>query len=403
MSISFLINSLSGGGAERQLAILLNYFPHKNVYTLEKNSTNAKHVPLSWHTKKTPTFIKALSLRYYSKKLASMCARDETIVSFMTRANAVNVISSEKTGHIPIISERTNPSMEFSGLRMKIYNKILRKTYQNSNLIITNSMGTAKELIKSFSLKEDKIVTISNHIDIKMASEMAKEEIKGYEKIFSKPVIINTGRLTEAKGQWHLIKIFSTIRKREKNLRLVILGEGPLKNFLKKMCEAEGLDFFDASQEDSFMDQDVCFMGAVENPFKFLSRSKIFVLTSLWESFPNAILEAMACAVACISANCKYGPLEIMSINPDLSLYEFKEEIKEDFGILLPPLPRLKESNTNEYDKTISIWSEAILSTLKDEKQLSLYSSLSKARASDFDVKKIIPLWRKTLEKYERN
>jgi len=402
MSISFLINSLSGGGAERQLSILLNYFPHKNLYTLEKNSTDIRHTPLSWHTKKTPALIKTFSLKYYSKKLASLCAKDEVIVSFMTRANAVNAISSEETGHIPIICERTNPTMEFSGLRMKIYRSILKKTYKKADLIITNSKGTGQELINSFSVEKDKIATISNHIDIKMVNEMAKEEIKGYEKIFSKPVIINAGRLTEAKGQWHLIRIFSAIRKKNKNLRLVILGEGPLKNFLKKICKAEDLEFFDSTQ-DSFKEQDVCFLGGVKNPFKFIARSKIFVLTSLWESFPNALLEAMACAVPCISSNCLYGPLEIMSINPELSLYGLKEPLKEDFGILLPPLPGWDDSNSDEYSKTISLYSETILSELEDEKQLSLYSSLSKARASDFDVKKIIPLWGKTLEKYERN
>lgn len=401
MRPSFLINSLHGGGAEKQLSTLIEHFSCEKVYTLEKSPGGPENlIELSSHSQHTPALIKLLSLGYYSKKLARQTAGGETVISFMTRANAVNTISAARSGHRAIVSERTNPSREFSGLRKRLYSGIIRKTYSQADLIVTNSLGVAEEISRSFGAPQDKIRTIANHLNLKKIKELAAEPLGEYEKLFSSPVITTSGRLTAAKGQWRLIKIFSELKKRQPDLRLAILGSGELKEYLKDLAEALDLRIFDAGEENFSDDRDVYFLGSAANPYNFLSRSRLFVLTSLWEGLPNALLEAMACGAPCVSANCQYGPLEIFSIKPELSQYASRNPSEEDFGILLPVLNAQKITYASEApDEAEKIWIDCLDALLKDEKKLSLYSELGKARAADFDLAKILPLWERIADK----
>ncbi|NLI10373.1 MAG: glycosyltransferase [Elusimicrobia bacterium] len=400
MSYSFLINSLKGGGAEKQLSTLIKHLPYEKVYTLEKSDTKSDKVSqLSEHTAKTPNLIKILSLNYYGKKLTSLLSKEEKkIISLMTRANAVNVFSSQKSGHEPIICERTNPSKEFQGIREKIYKPIIKKTYEKAAKIITNSQGTAQEIIKSFFAKEEKITTVPNLIDLEEIKKAKEESLGEWQKIFEKSrVIISCGRLTNAKAQWRLLKIFSLLLAKDKELKLVILGSGELTNYLTNLSEALGLRTYFPGKELS-ENYDAYFAGNTENPYKFVSSSKIFVLSSIWEGFPNVLIEAMACGTPCISSNCAYGPLEIFSIKPEINLYEKKEIIEEDFGVLLPTLNPQKIYNAFEKpEESENVWAEYLYYFMNDSKKINFYKSCVSARALDFSPKKIIPMWERIL------
>lgn len=106
-------------------------------------------------------------------------------------------------------------------------------------------------------------------------------------------------------------------------MKLAILGRGELEDYLKQLaCEMD-------------LEKDVYFLGFQKNPFKFISKSKIYVFPSLYEGFPNALCEAMACGVTVISSDCKSGPREILApetnIDGETKIIEYAK-----YGMLLP-------------------------------------------------------------------
>jgi len=107
------------------------------------------------------------------------------------------------------------------------------------------------------------------------------------------------GRLTRQKDFPTLIRAFAVVRS-QSSCRLMILGEGQDRSKLKRLTEVLGIQ------------DDVDFPGFVANPYRFLSRAKLFVLSSVWEGSPNALSEAMALGVPVVATDCPSGPREIL-------------------------------------------------------------------------------------------
>jgi glycosyltransferase involved in cell wall biosynthesis len=112
-------------------------------------------------------------------------------------------------------------------------------------------------------------------------------------------LIVAVGRLVEQKGYPVLLRAFAQVRKTA-NARLWILGEGPLRVALKK--QARELQLSEA----------VRFLGFRSNPYAYMARADVFVLSSHWEGFGNVIVEAMASGTAVVAADCPYGPREVV-------------------------------------------------------------------------------------------
>jgi glycosyltransferase involved in cell wall biosynthesis len=113
-----------------------------------------------------------------------------------------------------------------------------------------------KQSLINLGIEEEKIKVIYNFYPIDEIRELAKEPLGSHEEIFKHPVLITTGRLTKPKGQWYLIRVFKALKEKHKDLKLVILGEGELKDYLVKLSEELGLKTYvwdrDALSEKSF-------------------------------------------------------------------------------------------------------------------------------------------------------
>ncbi len=119
------------------------------------------------------------------------------------------------------------------------------------------------------------------------------------------PLLLAVGRLEERQKDWPtLIKAFTRLAT-QRPCRLIILGEGPLRK------QIEGL------VEESKLTDRVSLPGWVENPFAFMARASLFVLSSRWEGLPTVLVEALACGCPCVSTDCPSGPAEIL-LNGDL-------------------------------------------------------------------------------------
>src|SRR5262249_41735385 len=118
----------------------------------------------------------------------------------------------------------------------------------------------------------------------------------------SSPVILGIGRLHAQKDFPTLLKAFARVRAKQ-HARLVILGEAK---------EAEYRTALTTLAAQLSIADDVRFPGFVDNPFAYLARAAVFVLSSAWESFGNVVAEALACGCPVVSTDCPSGPTKIL-------------------------------------------------------------------------------------------
>ncbi|MCG2724686.1 MAG: glycosyltransferase [Elusimicrobia bacterium] len=399
MANSILINSFFSGGAEKQAALLISKLKFKSVFTLENQIDFAveieKKISLSNHNQNTNSLYKTLFLPLYANKLCRYIKPEDTVISFMERANFTNIMAKKKNNHRVIIAERTQPSKEFSGIKALFIKPLIKKLYLKADIIIANSKGVKTDLIENFQIPERKIKIINNGYDIEAIINKSKEALTEREnKIFSYPVIINIGRLTPQKGQKHLIRIFSKLKKKQNDLKLVFIGEGELKEELINLSERNKLKVFDIKNETE-MDENynVYFFGFKENTHKYVAKAKLLVSTSIWEGLPNVLLEALICSTTIISSDCASGPREILAPNTDFNKKATMPDFA-DYGILMPPF-----SSPNKQNILLeNIWVANIDHILNSPLTVEKYSSKGTERAKDFKIDKAIEQWQEVIQ-----
>jgi glycosyltransferase involved in cell wall biosynthesis len=124
---------------------------------------------------------------------------------------------------------------------------------------------------------------------------------------------------------------------------------------------------------------DLYFLGHQQNPFKFLRRSNLYIMTSLWEGFPLALCEAMICGLPVISSDCFTGPREIIAPFI-LENQSISHPVRTAFGTLMP-IPTLEDN------KILDTWSSEVHNLIRFESGESLTEEL-KNRISEFDISK---------------
>ena len=259
--------------------------------------------------------------------------------------------------------------------------------YRRAHRIIAISHGIKEFLVKQLGVNSNKIEVIFNPCDIRLISKLSNEPLNEEEKtIFKYKVLLNVGRLTYEKGQWHLIRAFKLISNKDPNTRLVILGEGPLKNYFEKLIS------------DLKLDDKVHLMGWKANPFKYMSKSFLFCFPSLSEGFGNVIVEALACGLPVMSSDCFSGPREILAPGTNYKLYELKEPEYAEYGILMPIMDGKYYTARDPLTWQEKVWATEIIKLLKNPELLKEYRRKAFKRAADFDAPKIVRKYFKVFE-----
>ncbi len=400
MALKLLINSLFSGGAERQFAALSALLPHDALYLLENETSQApagsKPIILSSHGPATPSVIKTAYIPFYARKLAALTGPGDTVLSFMERANMVNILAARRSGHRAVICERTRPSGEFSGLRGALMRPLIKRLYPLADIIAANSQGVKKDLSENFYVPADRIKVIPNGCDTAgIAAKAARPLDAAYGAVFKRPVVITSGRLTAAKGQWHLLRFFKKIKAGRPDAALMLLGEGELGKYLENLSLELGFRTFSGAGAPP-PDADVYFPGFRDNPYQFLARARVFVFTSLWEGFPNALVEAMASGVTAISADCDAGPREILSPETPFYFRTLKAEPATG-GLLMPALSGLRRAAASPLEPAEELWADTVSAILEDREALNRYAGAGLRRAEDFDLSKTKRHWQELL------
>ena len=207
-----------------------------------------RKVGLGKGNKKQSSLVKTLLIPVYACRLNKIVEQNDIIISFLERSNFVNIVFKllfRKTNVTVIINERNTPSQAFKRGLKRLNILLLKKLYPFADLILANSLGVKADLFALCKVPENRIKVINNSCDLKYIISKSKEEIEAkYEFIFTEPVIINIGSFKQSKGQWHLIRIFAKLKNEFSNVKLVILGDGKLKNYLIRLSRQSSLKVY---------------------------------------------------------------------------------------------------------------------------------------------------------------
>jgi len=299
--------SLHGGGAENVMLILARGFQEEG-YDVEIVLGKAEGPYLV----KVPKECKLVDLRSSHvslafPKLVSYLRRAKPVALFSTMSHAnVIAILARKFAMVPskvIVREANTVSKSLINdrkWRSRILPFLMRFLYPSADKIIAPSIGVLQDLVKTLQLSEKRVHLIHNPT---VTPELfVQKEIPLVHPWFQPEepaVVLGAGRLSPQKDFRILIRAFAKAVL-HKNLRLVILGEGPERDKLETII-----------QESCLADK-ISLPGFVTNPYNYMKNSALFVLSSKWEGLPNVLIEAMACGLPVVSTNCPSGPAEIL-------------------------------------------------------------------------------------------
>ncbi len=361
MRVTLVIPSMGAGGAERVMSVMANYWAAKKwditLITLAarekapfyKLDSAVRYVPLG-ASGDSPGFLSALINNFRRVKLLRReinQSAPQAVISFIDSTNVISIIATIGTKKPIIVSEHNDPFMWKIG---RVWDQLRKITYPLANKIVL--LSERSQSYYSIKVRE-KVVVIPNPIAPPVDTLDKSPDIP-----VKNPCVMAMGRFDSGKGFDILLKAFALLKSNNPGWSLMILGDGPLRPTLEKLALKLGIEGV------------VSMPGRVKNPFYFLRKADIFVLSSRYEGFPMALCEAMACGAPVISFDCNTGPREIITDGVD--------------GMLVPA----------EDTKALSFAMDGLM---KDkEKRIRLGVNAAKI-VDRFGVEKVMKQWEKVL------
>lgn len=231
--------------------------------------------------------------------------RPDALLSALAHANLVaiwaSMLARAGTRTIVTVHSTLSLSTRFSPRkRDRLVPWLTHWFYRHASKVIAVSTGSARDLVKIADLDPDMVGVIPNPV---ITDEfLEKGQLPVDHTWFgdrSAPLLVTVGRLTAAKNYSLLLDAFRLARQK-RPMRLVFLGEGEERVLLESKIAALSLE------------ADVSLAGYVENPWAYMAKADMFVLSSKWEGLPTVLVEALALGMKVVSTDCEFGPRELL-------------------------------------------------------------------------------------------
>ena len=231
-------------------------------------------------------------------------ARPDALLAFLDHSSvaaiAAAVLSGSRTPVFVAVHSTWTKVLEGAGRKDRLLARIAGIAYRHAAGVITVSHGAAAAVRSCLGVDGSQVHVIYNPVvthDLFAKAEAAVEH--PWFKAGQPPVILGIGRLNQAKNFGALIASLARLRARCP-ARLMVLGEGEERPTLESLVKKLGLS------------EHVALPGFVANPYPYLRRASVFVLSSAWEGLPTVLIEALALGVPIVSTDCLSGPSEIL-------------------------------------------------------------------------------------------
>lgn len=300
--ITLVINSLGAGGAERVMSMMAGWWATSGVsvtlitltprerdfYSLDSRVTRVA-LDLSRPSSGAVDALRSNLARVRALRRAIAHSCPDVVISFMDVTNVLTLLATLGLGVPVIVSERIDPRRYPIG---RFWSTLRRWVYPCAEALVVQA-----EALRSWGeqhLPKSRLHVIPNPV----AAPAATPQDKGSAP--QHPTVIAMGRLTAQKGFDLLIEAFARCAPDFPDWDLLILGEGEERKKLEHQARELGVS------------ARVHLPGRVPHPEEHLAKAELFVLSSRYEGFPNALVEAMSCGLAAISTDCPTGPAEII-------------------------------------------------------------------------------------------
>jgi glycosyltransferase involved in cell wall biosynthesis len=358
--ILFIAPTLGGGGAERALVNIVNrldrdrFQPHLALFQKEGVFLQdlAPDVPV-YELQPTDrgvlhrTWVRLRAIKRLCDRL-----RPALVMSVMWQVNFATALADNLLGlGCPLVTnEQVALGRHLSTTWHRyVYWPLARKLYRRVARIVTISKGITAELQQSLAMPADRFQVIHNPVDTRRIREEAERAVDIPAEAY--PILVAAGRLDPQKNYPLLLRAVSRV-VREQPVTLYILGEGSERPRLESLIQSMRLE------------SHVRLLGFQRNPYPYLKRADLFVLSSDYEGFANVVVEAMAVGTPVIATDCPYGPREILADGK--------------YGILVP---------TGDEEAL----AQAILNSLRAPPGHGQDRAALERRAEDFAVERIVP------------
>ena len=334
--LALFIRSLAGSGPGRMLVNLSRAFAERghvvDLVLAQAKGPYLHEVPDSVRVVdlQTPTVLQCLPLIVQAPQIFGALAPAlldvhaprvlgsiPALARYLRRERPTAILSAQHYGNIAalaatrlasvqtrlVITQRTHLAsyvQQGKKRRKRLVTRLLRRFYPWADAIVTVSEGVAEDLALTASLPRERITTIYNPVVTPALAGQARAPLTHpWFAPGSPPVLLAVGRLHYQKDFPTLLRAFARVRA-VRAVRLLILGEGDQGAALQASAQELGLT------------TDVELPGFVLNPFAYMARAAVFVLSSAYEGLPGVLIQALACGCPVVSTDCPSGPAEIL-------------------------------------------------------------------------------------------
>jgi GalNAc-alpha-(1->4)-GalNAc-alpha-(1->3)-diNAcBac-PP-undecaprenol alpha-1,4-N-acetyl-D-galactosaminyltransferase len=311
--ITLVIPSLSSGGAERVMSLMANHWAEIDwrVTMVTLSGAETDFFPMSARISRVCLRLEGSSsgavsagwrniARVRALRSAIRSSRPDAVISFMESMNVLTLLATRLTATPVVVAERTDPREHEIGAAWSMLRKGL---YPRAAALVVQTHGVLAWAVERVGAEKAHVIPNP----VVQVSSRPSDAVGAYPQ----PFVLAMGRLTQEKGFDLLLRAFEKASRLHSDWSLVILGEGSERASLEQLAGELGI----AAR--------VHLPGREAEPATIMAQASLFVLSSRFEGFPNALLEAMACGLPVLSFDCRSGPGEIIRHGVD--------------GMLVPP------------------------------------------------------------------